>query len=100
MIEASQCRSMTEVRAAVDAIDREIVTLLGRRLRFIEAAARIKSCREEVRDEVRKNAVIGQARANAVGADFPPDLVAQLYEILVEASIAYELECFDSASAD
>ena len=58
MIEPEQCRSMAEVRAGVDQLDAELVTLLARRFRFMDAAARIKLSRDDVRDEARKAEVI------------------------------------------
>jgi isochorismate pyruvate lyase len=95
MTDPSFCTSMAQVRAGVDTLDEKIMTLLGRRMRFMEAAARIKTDRGQVRDEPRKAAVIANARAVAERVGFPPDLAGQLYEQLVEGSIAYELECFD-----
>lgn len=99
MIEPENCQTMTEVRATVDAIDEQIVTLLGKRMRCMDAAARIKSERGLVRDEARKAAVIAHVQAVAAEVDFPPDVVAALYETLVEASIAYEFEVFDRRTA-
>ena len=96
MIAPEHCRSMTEVRAGVDEIDEEIVRLLGIRFRFMEAAARIKLNREEVRDEERKAAVIDHVRQCAGAADVPLELVVRLYDMLIEGSIAYELERFDA----
>jgi len=95
MIEPENCQTMAEVRATVDTIDAQIVALLGKRMRCMDAAARIKPERGLVRDEARKAAVIAHVREAAAEADFPPDLAAALYEILVEASIAYEFEVFD-----
>ena len=95
MIEPDQCQTMAEVRAGVDALDEEIVTLLGRRMCFIEAAARIKPDRAQVRDEPRKAAVIAHAQEAAARIGFPSDLAGEIYEQLVEGSIAYELQCFD-----
>ena len=89
------CSNMAEVRAGVDQVDRELVALLGRRFGYMDAAARIKPTRDAVRDEARKAAVIANARSLAVPAGVPDPLVADLWERLVEASIAYELEAFD-----
>ena len=86
---------MAEVRAGVDALDERIVTLLATRIRFMDAAARIKQARDEVRDEPRKAAVIAHACAVAEREGMPPAIAAALYEQLVEASIAYELDRFD-----
>jgi isochorismate pyruvate lyase len=89
------CHTMSEVRAGVDALDRELVGLLRRRFDYMEAAARIKPARSAVRDEARKRQVIAQARAAAEEAGLPGDAIATMWETLVEASIAYELDRFD-----
>jgi len=86
---------MEEVRAAIDHVDAEIVALLARRMRYIEAAARIKQDRAAVRDEPRKAEVIDHACAVARELGFPEDLTRRIYEMLVEGSIAYELDRFD-----
>ena len=96
MIKPEQCQDMSEVRAGVDALDEQIVTLLGKRMRFMDAAARIKARRDEVRDERRKADVIAHVRSVAEQVQFPPEVAATLYEQLVEASIAYEFVRFDS----
>jgi isochorismate pyruvate lyase len=86
---------MAEVRAGVDQVDRELIALLARRFAYMDAAARIKPERGHVRDEARKAQVIANARAGAAAAGLPADAVAALWDALVEASIAYELEAFD-----
>jgi len=90
------CTTMAEVRAGVDQVDRELVALLARRFGYMDAAARIKPSRDRVRDEDRKAAVIANARAAARDRGVPEPVVAELWERLVEASIAYELAAFDA----
>lgn len=97
MIAPEACTTMTDVRDGVDAVDERLVALLGLRFRFMDAAARIKQDRAHIRDEPRKAAVIAHARAVAAREGADPEIVAMLYEILVEASIAYELRRFDAA---
>lgn len=89
---------MAEVRAGVDAIDRELMAMLGKRMRFMDAAARIKDEVGQVRDEARKAEVIANAVASAGENGVPTDLARDLYETLVEASIAYELQQFTRLS--
>lgn len=89
------CATMADVRAGVDALDRELVALLAERFRFMDAAARIKPGRDQVRDEARKRQVIANARAEAQRLGLDPAVVARLWETLVEASIAHELEQWD-----
>jgi isochorismate pyruvate lyase len=92
------CLTMPEVRTGVDALDRRIVALLAERFRYMDAAARIKRERAQVRDEARKAAVIANARAAAKSAQAPEAEIAAVYEVLVEASIAYELGRFDASA--
>ena len=86
---------MAEVRAGVDALDAEIVALIGERFRYMDAAARIKPDRAAVRDEWRKADVLSKVASHAEAAGVPAAVAADLYEQLVEASIAYEFDRFD-----
>jgi isochorismate pyruvate lyase len=87
---------MADVRAGVDALDADLARLLGQRFAYMRAAARIKPERHLVRDEARKAQVIANAQRAARAANWPEDIAAQLWEVLVEASIAYELAAFDA----
>ncbi|MBA4043647.1 MAG: chorismate mutase [Erythrobacter sp.] len=89
------CTTMTEVRAGVDALDRDLVALLATRFGYMRAAARIKPARDAVRDEARKASVIAAAVAEAQAQGIPADVVADIWERLVEGSIAYEFAEWD-----
>ena len=95
----ADCTNMTEVRSGVDDVDRQIVALLKRRFGYMDAAARIKPDRSAVRDEWRKADVLAKVDAAAVDGGLNRTLIARLYEELIEASIAYELEVFDRTRA-
>ncbi|QPQ56198.1 chorismate mutase [Allosphingosinicella flava] len=90
------CQTMTEVRYGVDRLDEQIVALLGERFGYMRAAARIKSDRGAVRDEKRKAEVIANVRRHAKDEGVPDKVIADLYERLVEASIAYEFDRYDA----
>lgn len=89
------CTTMIEVRAGVDALDRELVALLVKRFGYMRAAARIKPSRDVVRDEDRKASVIAAAVAAAEAQGVPGDVVGDIWERLVEGSIAYEFGEWD-----
>ncbi|MFN4240624.1 MAG: chorismate mutase [Erythrobacter cryptus] len=89
------CTTMAEVRAGVDALDAELVALLATRFAYMRAAARIKESREAVRDEARKARVIAAAVAAAEARGLPGDVIAEIWERLVEGSIAYEFAEWD-----
>ncbi len=90
-----QCRTMDEVREGVDALDADLVALLARRFGYMRAAARIKPERTLVRDEARKAEVIANVRSLAEAQGLPGEGIAELWERLVELSIAYEFERWD-----
>ena len=89
------CRDMSEVRAEIDALDRDIVALLADRLHFIGEAARIKASRDAGRDEPRIEDVVAKVRAAAEAAGMNPDFIEPLYRDLIERSIAHEFAAFD-----
>ncbi len=91
----ADCNTMTEVRAGVDDVDRQVVALLKRRFGYMDAAARIKPDRSAVRDEWRKADVLAKVDAAAIELGVDRALLSRLYEDLIESSIAYELEVFD-----
>jgi isochorismate pyruvate lyase len=86
---------MAEVRAEIDALDREIVALLADRLHYIDEAARLKQSRDQVRDETRVEDVLAKVEAEAMRLDVDATVVAAAYRALVEASIAHEFRQFD-----
>ena len=94
-VSPEDCTDMAEVRRGVDATDRELLALLARRYGYMRAAARIKPARTAVRDERRKAEVIGNVRDGARQLGLPAEDLAQLWDRLVESSIAYELEEWD-----
>ena len=98
IVPPEDCQTMAEVRTGVDAVDRELVALLARRFGYMDAAARIKTSRDAVRDEDRKAQVIANVRSEALALGLPDTLLATLWNELVEGSIAYELDHWDTAN--
>lgn len=93
--DAASVTTMPEVRVSIDDLDRQIVTLLGERMRFIEAAARIKPQREAVRDQWRVDDVLTKVGETSDRVNFPKKVAQKLYADLIEASIVHELVNFD-----
>ena len=87
---------MTEVRAGVDAVDAALVALLVRRFAYMDAAARIKTDRDTVRDEARKAEVLANVARHAAAAGLDPERLTAVWDVLVEQSIAHELVRWDA----
>src|ERR1043165_3394629 len=79
----SRCADMTEVRAAIDAIDRRLVALIAERLHYIDEAARIKPRRDQVRDEPRIADVLAKTRQEPLRLGGGPAVVEAGVKALV-----------------
>lgn len=86
---------LDEIRANIDATDREIIALIARRQRWVEAAGRAKAASAQPSDAVRAparvEAVIEKVRAEALSAGASPEVVEAAYRAMIAAFIELEL---------
>jgi len=82
--------SLEEIRAAIDAVDADLVRLLARRENLVRRAAPLKRDAPAVRAPDRVEQVIARARAQAVTAGADPDVVERIYRAMVQAFIDME----------
>lgn len=90
------CHSMTELRAAIDALDVRLVAMLAVRQSYIERAAVLKSDRGTVRDTPRIEEVVRNVVAEAARQGLSPAIAEVVWRSLIEASIAHEFKAFDA----
>lgn len=86
---------MAHVRAGVDALDRALIALLAERVRYMDAAARIKPDRSAVRDEARIEEVVAKVLAAAAEEGVPSAVAEPVWRLLIERCIAHEFEAYD-----
>jgi len=94
------CRTMTDVRAGVDAIDRALVQLIAIRQGYMEAAARIKTDRETVRDEARIEDVLMKVQEHSWEHGLSWAIAEPVWRTLIDRCIAYEFEAFDQKTSE
>lgn len=87
------CETMAELRAEIDALDKELVSLLALRSDFIDRAVTLKT-RENLPPRIpgRVAEVIANVRASAGERGLDPDLAESLWSVLIEWAIARETE--------
>lgn len=91
------CRDMIDVRQGVDEIDRMLVALITRRQGYMDAAARIKTDRNVVRDEKRINDVLAKVKASCEREGLSFEAIAEpVWREMMERCIAYELIAWDA----
>lgn len=91
----AECTTMTEVRVGVDALDRLLVAVLAERQRYMDAAARIKPDRTQVRDEPRIEQVVANVVAEARRAGLSPAIAEPVWRLLIDRCIAHEFDAWD-----
>lgn len=86
----AKCQDMSDVRANIDRLDRQIVPLLAERAGYVRQAAGFKPTKAAVVDQDRIEAIVLKVRhmANEEGCD--PDLMERIYRSMIDAFIIFE----------
>ena len=91
----TDCRTMGEVRIAIDRIDREIIALLAERGGYVRQAGRIKAARAQIVDPPRIEDVVAKVRDQAQARGLAPDLAEAVYREMIARFIDLETVEFD-----
>lgn len=85
---------LTEVRLAIDGIDRQLIGLLARRQILVEQAGRLKPKNDAraVAAPERVAQVIHTRREQAAAAGLSPDVAEAVWRAMIEAFIRLETE--------
>ncbi len=94
-IPPDQCSNLDEIRTGMDAVDREIVALLSRRVAYVRAAAAFKTSSANVAAPERVAAVLKTRRQWAEAAGLSGDVVEGLYRDLVAYCVSEEHKQFE-----
>ena len=82
--------TLSEVRAAIDRIDEQLIELLAERLKAIKRASELKSAPHEARVTWRVEEVVRRVREAATEAGFDADIAERIWRAMMEECIAYE----------
>jgi isochorismate pyruvate lyase len=90
---------LQEIRQEVDAIDTQIAELIGQRNAYVRQAAKFKHTIAEVKDEERMRDVIEHARERGIAMGVNPNLMEELYRLMIEKMVETELAEFQNRGA-
>ena len=87
----THCHSLEQVRAQIDLLDRQIVSLIAQRGAYVSQAARFKKDSNAVKAPQRVEQVFAKVRAlaNELGAN--PHVTEDVYRAMIAAFIQQEL---------
>ncbi len=94
-----ECKSLQEIRNEIDKIDEEIVKLIAERSRYVKQAAKFKVSVEEIKSDERINDVLNHVRHLAATLGISPNLVADVFKILIDKMVEMEIEEFKGGGA-
>lgn len=91
---------MADIRAEIDRLDRQVITLLGQRFAYVKAAAQFKSSELSVKAPERLQAMLEQRRVWAEAEGLNPEAIAKLYRDLVNHFIDEELKHWQQGNGE
>ena len=87
----SHCKSIEEIRKAIDTIDKEVINLLGKRYSYVKEVVRFKEPTEEsIIARERFDSVIASRRRMAAEAGLDPDIIERIYRDMLNHFISEE----------
>ncbi|BFT64238.1 isochorismate lyase [Pseudomonas moorei] len=91
-LQPSECARMEDIRREIDALDRAVIKLLGKRFQYVLAASKFKTSAASVRARERFDAMLATRREWAEAEGLSPDAIEKLYSDLVNHFIAEEMK--------
>ncbi|HOQ02101.1 MAG TPA: chorismate mutase [Acetivibrio sp.] len=89
-----ECKSLEEVRNNIDRIDAQIVKLIAERGSFVKQASKFKKDSNDVKAPQRVEAVIQKVRNLATDYGADPDMIEQIYRVMISGFINMEMDEF------
>ncbi len=90
-MQLKECKTLEEVRAEIDKVDDKIVELIGERNGYIKQAAKFKNTIEEVKAPERINEVMTKVRHKALTLGMSPNLLEEIYTIMIDEMVESEI---------
>ncbi len=87
-----ECHSIEEVRQEIDEIDQVIIGMIAKRFSFIKEIIKYKNSTDDVYAKNRYSSVIGKRREIAASHHLNPDVIENMYRILMDYFIKEQLE--------
>ena len=91
-----ECQSIEEIRKEIDDIDHNILRLIGKRVSYIEAIIKYKNNADDVKAKERHSEVIRERRSFAESLDLDPDVIENMYQIMMDYSIKIQLRLLNN----
>ncbi len=92
-----KCNSLKEVRDEIDKIDEALVELISQRSHLVRQAAAFKNSIEEVKAQDRVDFILQRVRQLAIKKEVSPNMIADLFKIMINEMVETEIAEFRNA---
>ena len=89
-----KCNSLEEVRTEIDKLDTKLVDLIAERSHLIRQAAAFKESVNEVKAEDRIEFILQRARHHAIEEGVSPNMISELFVIMIDEMVETEIAEF------
>ena len=93
-----KCSTLEEVRNEIDELDTKLVDLISERSYLIRQAAAFKQSVEEVKAQDRIDFILQRVRHHAIEKGVSPNMISELFEIMINEMVETEIAEFRNAS--
>ena len=93
-----RCNSLEEVRTEIDTLDDKLVELISQRSHLIRQAASFKNSVDEVKAEDRIEFIKQKVRHKAIELDVSPNMISELFTIMIDEMVESEIAEFRNAN--
>jgi len=92
-----KCNSLEEVRTEIDAIDTKLVELISERSHLVRQSALFKNSIDEIKAKDRIDFIIQRNRHKAIGLGINPNMISELFKIMIDEMVEMEISEFRNA---
>ena len=89
-----KCDSLEELRTEIDKIDEQLVELIAKRNAYIKQAAKFKTTIDDVKSPERVEQVMQNARKKAIELGVNPNMIEDLFKIMINEMVETEIAEF------
>lgn len=92
IMKPENCSNIQDIRNEIDNLDRQIIKLIGKRFKYVKAAAKFKPNETSVKAPERFQSMLEQRKNWAEQENLDPNVIENIYRDLVNYFINEELE--------
>ena len=93
-MEIKNCNTLDEIRTEIDKVDEKIIKLIASRRDYVKQAVKFKDTIDEIKADDRVEDVLNKVRHQALSLSLSPNLIAEIYQRMIDDMVETEIAQF------